>query len=70
MFLNRPRLESANPDSIFTQRLPEPSLPGADPYRAIVLGFAFFTLATILGALWAVEAWGGYWFWEPKKPEG
>ncbi|MCQ8127859.1 cytochrome c biogenesis protein CcsA [Methylomonas rivi] len=31
------------------------------------MGFAFFTLATILGALWAAEAWGGYWSWDPKE---
>lgn len=36
-------------------------------YRAIALGFAFFTVATILGALWAAEAWGGYWSWDPKE---
>jgi len=36
-------------------------------YKAIALGFAFFTLATILGALWAAEAWGGYWSWDPKE---
>jgi len=37
-------------------------------YKAIAVGFAFFTIATILGALWAAEAWGGYWSWDPKKP--
>jgi len=36
-------------------------------YKSIALGFAFFTLATILGALWAAEAWGGYWSWDPKE---
>jgi len=36
-------------------------------YKAIALGFAAFTLATILGALWAAEAWGGYWSWDPKE---
>jgi cytochrome c-type biogenesis protein CcsB len=36
-------------------------------YKAIAVGFAFFTLATILGALWAAEAWGGYWSWDPKE---
>lgn len=36
-------------------------------YKAIALGFAFFTLATILGAMWAAEAWGGYWSWDPKE---
>jgi cytochrome c-type biogenesis protein CcsB len=36
-------------------------------YRAIAIGFAFFTVATILGALWAAEAWGTYWQWDPKE---
>ena len=31
------------------------------------MGFAFFTIATVLGALWAAEAWGGYWSWDPKE---
>ena len=36
-------------------------------YKTIALGFAFFTVATVLGALWAAEAWGGYWSWDPKE---
>jgi cytochrome c-type biogenesis protein CcsB len=36
-------------------------------YKAIAIGFAFFTIATILGALWAAEAWGTYWQWDPKE---
>lgn len=36
-------------------------------YKSIALGFAFFTLATILGAMWAAEAWGSYWSWDPKE---
>jgi len=36
-------------------------------YRAIAVGFAFFTVATILGALWAADAWGAYWQWDPKE---
>ncbi len=36
-------------------------------YRAIAIGFAFFTIATILGALWAADAWGAYWQWDPKE---
>ena len=36
-------------------------------YKSIALGFAFFTIATILGAFWAAEAWGGYWSWDPKE---
>jgi len=36
-------------------------------YKAIAVGFAFFTIATILGAFWAAEAWGSYWSWDPKE---
>ncbi len=36
-------------------------------YRSISVGFAFFTVATILGALWAADAWGTYWQWDPKE---
>ncbi|WP_416186471.1 c-type cytochrome biogenesis protein CcsB [Herbaspirillum sp. RTI4] len=46
-----------------------PSLEVLDDvmYKAIAVGFTFFTIATILGALWAAEAWGGYWSWDPKE---
>ena len=46
-----------------------PSLTQIDElmYKVIALGFAFFTVATILGSLWAAEAWGGYWSWDPKE---
>ena len=36
-------------------------------YRAISIGFAFFTVATVLGAFWAADAWGTYWQWDPKE---
>ncbi|MDO5686127.1 MAG: c-type cytochrome biogenesis protein CcsB [Neisseria sp.] len=36
-------------------------------YKAIAIGFLFFTIATILGALWAADAWGRYWSWDPKE---
>lgn len=36
-------------------------------YKAIAVGFLFFTIATILGAMWAADAWGGYWSWDPKE---
>ncbi|MCL2875955.1 MAG: c-type cytochrome biogenesis protein CcsB [Betaproteobacteria bacterium] len=52
---------------ILTSRLPEPRLLDDVMYRAIAIGFAFFTIATILGALWAAEAWGSYWSWDPKE---
>ncbi len=36
-------------------------------YRSISVGFIFFTIATILGAMWAAEAWGSYWSWDAKE---
>jgi len=46
-----------------------PSLDQLDQlaYKAVAIGFPAFTLATILGAAWASEAWGGYWSWDPKE---
>ncbi|MDH5516973.1 MAG: c-type cytochrome biogenesis protein CcsB [Gammaproteobacteria bacterium] len=48
-------------------RLPQLQVIDDIMYKAIALGFAFFTIATILGAMWAAEAWGGYWSWDPKE---
>ena len=48
-------------------RMPSFTLLNEVMYKSIALGFAFFTMATILGALWAAEAWGGYWSWDPKE---
>ncbi len=49
------------------ERLPALELIDDVMYKAIAVGFAFFTIATVLGALWAAEAWGGYWSWDPKE---
>ncbi len=53
--------------SILVDRLPPLEVLDDIMYKAIAVGFAFFTIATILGALWAAEAWGGYWSWDPKE---
>jgi cytochrome c-type biogenesis protein CcsB len=49
------------------ERLPSLQVLDDVMYKAIAVGFAFFTIATVLGALWAAEAWGGYWSWDPKE---
>ncbi|MGR9071513.1 MAG: c-type cytochrome biogenesis protein CcsB [Gammaproteobacteria bacterium] len=67
VYLIRSRVENNRPQGFLVSRLPPLSLLDDVMYRAIALGFAFFTLATILGALWAAEAWGGYWSWDPKE---
>ncbi|QDQ26659.1 c-type cytochrome biogenesis protein CcsB [Chitinimonas arctica] len=52
---------------VLSSRLPSHDLLGEVMYRAIAVGFLFFTIATILGAMWAADAWGGYWSWDPKE---
>nr|YP_009131761.1 cytochrome c heme attachment protein [Solanum cheesmaniae]YP_009131927.1 cytochrome c heme attachment protein [Solanum galapagense]YP_009132010.1 cytochrome c heme attachment protein [Solanum habrochaites]YP_009132259.1 cytochrome c heme attachment protein [Solanum pimpinellifolium]ASR92557.1 cytochrome c heme attachment protein [Solanum lycopersicum]WGL37781.1 cytochrome c biogenesis protein CcsA [Solanum peruvianum]AJY78739.1 cytochrome c heme attachment protein [Solanum cheesmaniae]AJY len=36
-------------------------------YRVISLGFTFLTIGILSGAVWANEAWGSYWNWDPKE---
>jgi cytochrome c-type biogenesis protein CcsB len=52
---------------VLTSRLPSLDVLDDVMYKSIAIGFAFFTIATILGAMWAAEAWGGYWSWDPKE---
>jgi ABC-type transport system involved in cytochrome c biogenesis permease subunit len=37
-------------------------------YRAVAIGYPLFTLGGLVFAMfWAKEAWGRYWFWDPKE---
>jgi len=46
-----------------------PSLPQLDVlvYRSVAVGLPLLTLGIITGAMWAKEAWGAYWQWDPKE---
>ncbi|WP_328592529.1 cytochrome c biogenesis protein CcsA [Paenibacillus cymbidii] len=52
-----------------------PMLKGMDPedldeiaYRSIAIGYPIFTLgALIFAMIWAAEAWGRFWGWDPKE---
>lgn len=35
--------------------------------RTVALGFPWFTLSILSGAIWAQKAWGRYWGWDPKE---
>lgn len=59
--------QEVNPQGLLSTALPDLAVMEDVMYKSIALGFAFFTVATILGALWAAEAWGGYWSWDPKE---
>ena len=47
-------------------------LPPADAldrlsYRTVIFAFPIWTFAIIAGAIWADQAWGRYWGWDPKE---
>ncbi len=47
-------------------------LPGAEAldrlaYRTVVFGFPIWTFGIIAGAIWADQAWGRYWGWDPVE---
>ena len=54
-------------NGMLVDRLPPLEVLDDVMYKSIAVGFTFFTIATILGGLWAAEAWGGYWSWDPKE---
>jgi cytochrome c-type biogenesis protein CcsB len=60
-------LKKRFPNSYVMATLPTLEVMDDLMYKAIAVGFAFFTIATVLGAFWAAEAWGGYWSWDPKE---
>jgi cytochrome c-type biogenesis protein CcsB len=60
-------LQERSPHGLLARRMPSLEVLDDIMYKAIALGFAFFTVATVLGAMWAAEAWGGYWSWDPKE---
>ncbi|MDT7754562.1 MAG: hypothetical protein QOH27_460 [Mycobacterium sp.] len=49
------------------QRLPDAQTLDRIAYRATIFGFPVFGFGVIFGAIWAEEAWGRYWGWDPKE---
>ncbi|MHC4248067.1 MAG: c-type cytochrome biogenesis protein CcsB [Planctomycetota bacterium] len=47
--------------------LPEKEVLGRMTYKAVALGFPFLTLGIVTGSVWASQAWGRYWGWDPKE---
>jgi cytochrome c-type biogenesis protein CcsB len=50
-----------------TARLPDAQTLDRIAYRTTVFGFPVFGFGVIFGAIWAEEAWGRYWGWDPKE---
>ncbi|MEN9271068.1 MAG: c-type cytochrome biogenesis protein CcsB [Thermostichales cyanobacterium HHBFW_bins_127] len=55
------------PVTLTPQRLSLAEILDNTSYRLIGLGFPLLTIGIIAGAVWANEAWGTYWSWDPKE---
>ena len=55
------------PEPLSPQRLNLAEILDNISYRIIGLGFPLLTIGIIAGAVWANEAWGSYWSWDPKE---
>ena len=49
------------------ERFPEPDILDALTYRLVGAGFVFQTVMIVSGSIWANEAWGRYWGWDPVE---
>lgn len=47
--------------------LPDETLLDAMAWRIMMLAFVFHSLMLIAGAVWAQDAWGRYWDWDPLE---
>ena len=68
MYLIQDRLETATdrPRS-FMSRLPDARALERLTYGVHIVAFPMWTFTVIAGAIWARQAWGSYWNWDPKE---
>ncbi len=64
MFLLRQKMIN---NQFWQKHIPEERRLDMISYRAVSLGFLFLTFCIITGAIWAEQAWGSYWSWDPKE---
>jgi len=67
MYLLQEREIKKKKFGIFYSRLP--SLEALDNLNqhCLTLGFLLLTLGIVTGSVWAKQAWGAYWQWDPKE---
>ena len=68
MYLIQDRLESApQRRRSFMDRLPDARALERLTYSVHIVAFPMWTFTVIAGAIWARQAWGSYWNWDPKE---
>jgi cytochrome c-type biogenesis protein CcsB len=59
--------ESGDPLALWLAGLPSLARLDMLTYRIVAVGLPLLTVGIITGAMWANEAWGAYWQWDPKE---
>ncbi len=68
LYLVQDRLESSDsPPRSFMSRLPDARALERMSYAVHIIAFPLWTFTVIAGAIWARQAWGSYWNWDPKE---
>jgi cytochrome c-type biogenesis protein CcsB len=67
LYLLTARHEAKGAQSAFYDRLPKAEVFDRLSHRVIMFVFPIWTFAIIAGAIWADQAWGRYWGWDPKE---
>jgi cytochrome c-type biogenesis protein CcsB len=67
LYLFREHLEKKKSESPILKHIPDRERLDILIYRVIAFAFPFLVLLIITGAIWAEEAWGQYWSWDPKE---
>jgi cytochrome c-type biogenesis protein CcsB len=57
----------AQPGNGLLERIPSSAQLDKVAYRTVVFGFPVWTFGVIAGAIWADQAWGRYWGWDPVE---
>ena len=65
LILDRMESKGARPE--WAKRLPSLETLDQLAYRLVAFVFPLWTFAVIAGAIWAENAWGRYWSWDPKE---
>ena len=64
IYLARNRLTRGG---FFDEHIPDREMLDMIGYRSVSLGMLFLSFTMLTGAIWAEQAWGSYWSWDPKE---
>ena len=64
IFLVRDKMKE---NGFWDQHIPKKEKLDTISYRCVSLGMMFLTVTIGIGGVWAENAWGSYWTWDPKE---